>query len=203
MPAPRTAMTRVRRPAVVLAVAVVLPACVLAACGSGDAAPSSSVAAASTSSTSVDGGPATSGPPATASSTPPVGTEELPVVAPGEVVDLGSGVRVSVLELRPVDVQARGPGEVSGTGVAVTVEVDNTSSAPFDLGSVVVNAATGPELEPAIPTDAEPADSLRGTLGTGATATGVYVFQTDADLAGGIVVDVSSGASARVARFGR
>jgi hypothetical protein len=199
-------MMQARRSAVALAIALLTSPFVAAACSSDEdgttttSSASTSDPSATASSTS-DPGPATSGPPATASSTPPVGTEELPVAAPGEVVDLGGGVRVSVVELRPVDVQARGPGETDGPGVAVAVEVVNGSNAAFDLGSVVVNASTGPELEPAIPSDADPAVELRGSLAPGATAEGVYVFQTADDPGAGIVVDVSSGAAARVARF--
>ena len=75
---------------------------------------------------------------------------------------------------RQVTVAARGPGELAGSAVAVTLEVVNGEQARVSLEDAVVTAAAG--TEETSPSDAPPARPLGGTLRPGARTTGVYVF---------------------------
>ncbi len=105
-----------------------------------------------------------------------VGTIDLPAVDAGEEVAINSGIFVTVSEPREVNIEAIGPGEISGAGIALTVQIRNESESPLDLSGLAVNALYG--AVPADTTMAEPSDPLTGSLAPGKDATGVYVFRT-------------------------
>lgn len=94
------------------------------------------------------------------------------LTAPG---DFGSRVSAHIESIRAATTQARGPGEVSGPGLVVTVRIDNGSTKAIDLGNVVV-ALTGSTGAPASPMSADPAHPFTATLAAGSHAIGVYVF---------------------------
>jgi hypothetical protein len=108
---------------------------------------------------------------------------------------------VTVGTPKAVHVTARGPGEVGGSAIAVTVSVRNTSSKAFDLGGLVVNAAYGSAATPAPPTDADPASPLTGRLPPAGRASGTYVFTAPASALSRLRVEVSSDAAARILVF--
>lgn len=153
----------------------------------------------STTSTTV-AGPSTSGAPATVTSSPVVGVNDLGPVGTDEPLEVGTGVTVSVTDVKFLDVDSRAPGETSGPAAAVTLEVRNDSSAPFDLGQVAVSATYGEAL-PAIPTDADPADAVTGSLPAGKSRTGVYVFRLGDEKRPPVLVTVGSGTGPNVLRF--
>ncbi|TWX38670.1 hypothetical protein ES689_08630 [Frigoribacterium sp. ACAM 257] len=71
-------------------------------------------------------------------------------------------------------------GEVSGPAVRVELELTNESTGPVDLGTSVVAVAYGTGRVPAN-TLATGTSSFVGTLESGSSATGVYVFAVPVD----------------------
>ncbi len=74
-----------------------------------------------------------------------------------------------------------GPGDVAAAAVRVTVEITNTGSDPLDLNLVVMNAYMGPERDPAETYEQPGGDPVNGSLESGKTATGVYLFRIPED----------------------
>lgn len=190
-----------------------LVAAVAAACSSssGAAGPAGSAAVNSAGATP-DAPPTTSAPVAPVrSSSPPtsppnrsvpaVAVSTAPPVPIGRTAPLTGDVRVTVGSPKAVRVTARGPGEVGGSAIAVTLSVRNTSPKPFDLGGLVVNAAYGSAATPAPPIDTDPAAPLTGRLAPGGSATGTYVFTAPASALSRLRVEVSSDATARILVF--
>ncbi len=111
-------------------------------------------------------------------------------VALGELGDFGDGVTTRVTDIESVAVEAFMPGEISGPGVAITVELTNGTSAPIDLGSVTVDlVATGDRYATLITTRDDSA--LSGELAPGATGAGTYVFTIADEDRDAVVVQVT------------
>jgi hypothetical protein len=125
-----------------------------------------------------------------------IGSKKLPVVPVGAPVGMDGGLRVRVNGVRDVQIEAQGPGEISGPGVAVSVELKNTSPEPIDLNGSAVNAAFGGT--PASPSSAEPSSPLMGMLAPGRTSTGVYVFLKPPGAKGALLVQFEHNASSDV-----
>lgn len=113
----------------------------------------------------------------------------------------GSGLTASVTRLRGITAEAKGPGEVSGPAVALTVAVENGSNRPVDLGAAVVkleDSAGAPGSEILSP----PAKPLAGRLRPGEkTRSGTYVFRVAKDRRDPITVQVSLGSGLPVLVF--
>ena len=112
----------------------------------------------------------------------------LPAVGVGTEADLGGNAFVTVTKIEPTNLTANGPGEVSGPGVFVTVDVRNATDKPLDLAGLVVNAHYG-DGTPAIPAALQ-RDALSGTVAPGESKSGVYAFSVPADQNSSVVVDV-------------
>lgn len=123
----------------------------------------------------------TAGPPTGVSSGPPAGVNRLPRAKVGQEVDFGDGLLAKVADVKAIDVKAVGPGETSGSGIAVRLVIRNTSKAPVDLAQLSVDV-TDLERVPAVPSRGKPADWLRGHLKRDAAATGTYVFRYEGAL---------------------
>ncbi|WP_169923673.1 hypothetical protein [Propionicimonas paludicola] len=89
-------------------------------------------------------------------------------------------VAVSLTKLVRLQVEGKGPGEISGPAVAVTVRIRNQATSPLDLDHVIVNLldATG---QLATPMTADPAAPFHGQLAAGADQSAVYVFSVTKD----------------------
>jgi hypothetical protein len=124
--------------------------------------------------------PSASIPPATASGTPtvvPSATLEPTVTSSiGATAQTGGGVTARVDRITAVQGEARGPGEVAGPALRVTLEVANGSSKPIDLSTVVVNLYYGKNSKPATALSGPDLQPFSGDLAAGARATGSYVF---------------------------
>lgn len=131
-------------------------------------------------------------------SRPSVAITSLPPVKVGAGATIGTGVVVTVGAIDWVDVKANGPGEIAGKGAKVLVTLENTSGAAFDLSSVAVNASY-PNGTPVSPNGSPPAKELTGSLASGASATGVYLFTLTAGATDRLNVEVSSGAAPGIA----
>lgn len=128
-------------------------------------------------------------PPPGATGAPVAGITQLPPVAVGQAADLGSGLLASVQKIDPLQITATGPGELNGPGVGVTVQVENKTSKPVDLGGIVVNASYG-NGQAAAGSLAAPSRAFTGQLESGKSAQAVYVFQVPARDAPSVVVDI-------------
>ena len=118
----------------------------------------------------------------------------------GQEVALGE-LRATVVSVEPVAVDARGPGEIAGSGAAVRLRVRNASSAPADLAGLAVTASS-PDGVPAVPSSGEPAEPLAGALAPGEQRSGTYVFALPAGAPRGepaLRVEVGSDAAREVA----
>jgi hypothetical protein len=80
--------------------------------------------------------------------------------------------------------------------------VQNTSGKPFNLDGFAINATYGKQT-PASPTSSGPADPQSGTLKSGSSASGVYVFSTPHSSAATLDVEVSSSSAAKILVFRR
>lgn len=111
-----------------------------------------------------------------------------------------SGVLVTLPSIKAIQAKGRGPGEVSGPALAVTVRVRNDRSTAVDLGNAVVNL-TAADGSPGSMMTGPPADPLPARVGSGKAATGVYVFAVPVDQRDPIVVEASIGADIPTAVF--
>ena len=144
--------------------------------------------------------PPTSGPPATALPGNPVAINPLTPVGKGTSVELSKGVTVKVVSSRRFNATATNPGDIAGPAVAVTLQIDNGSSSAVDLSQLAVSATYGNGI-PADENTSSPSKLLSGSLSSGATQQGVYVFRVPTNQAGTVIVSVQSGAAADVPQF--
>jgi hypothetical protein len=107
-------------------------------------------------------------------------TPEAPPVAFDESPTVVTGVTARVKSVTAVDGEATLPGEVAGPAVRAELELTNDSGTPVDLSAIVVNLAYGPDRTPAN-TFSTGTSSLSGTLDTGSSAAGSYVFAVPTD----------------------
>ena len=117
-----------------------------------------------------------------------------------DVVLLETGVRVSVVEISGITVEAETPGEIAGPAVAATVRFENGSGEPLDLGGTMVSLVDAAG-NVAVPTTSAPAAPTSGTLDDGATAEGTYVFRMPEDTRNAITLTVDYSAGAPVVVF--
>lgn len=123
---------------------------------------------------------------------PPVAFDASPVVVPG--------VTLRVKDVTAVDGTATLPGEVSGPGVSVELELTNASGTPVDLGTTVVGLAYGAERVPAN-VFSTGTSSFTGSVATGTSATGTYVFAVPADERSSLRVTVDTAVDVPVVVF--
>lgn len=117
-----------------------------------------------------------------------------------DVVELDTGVRISVAEISGVTVEANTPGEVAGPAVAATVRFENDSRGPLDLSAAMITLldAAG---NVAAPTTSSPAAPAFGTLPEGEAVEGTYVFLVPEDTRDEITLTVDYQAGAPVVVF--
>lgn len=174
-----------RRRALVLAGAAVLAAAIVVIgiaviAPSGDDAPATDGPGSADESTTAPS-QATEEPQADAGGQTPSSTGDSPADREQPPVELGAsptlseGITLRVESLSAVDGEAALPGEIGGPAVAATIAITNSSDAPLDLSSLVVNAYSGEAVTPANPlstgTISFPASAAAGTV-----TTATYVF---------------------------
>ena len=123
----------------------------------------------------------------------------LPPARPSVPVTVAPSARAVLVGSREVTVEARGPGEIGGPAIAVTLAVTNPSARRLSLRAVAVTAEIdGQEAEVAT---APPAAPLGGVLAPGATVRAVYVFVVPRQVRGSLELTVSLAPEVPVARF--
>ena len=112
----------------------------------------------------------------------------LPPVPLDQPAQVGPGLEVRIGDVEAVEVTGRGPGQVSGPAVAVTVEVANAGAAALDVAGLAVSLAYA-DTE-AGPVDGPPADPVAGPVPAGADVSGTYVFLVPEDQRAAVTVRV-------------
>lgn len=117
-----------------------------------------------------------------------------------DVAPFGNAVSARIVSVASTQAEAHVPGERSGPGVLVTVEMTNGSAAPINLDNVTVDLtdANGSSASRVTPT--EPHD-LAGDLAPGQTTTGEYLFAMPVDQRGSVTVRVKYSADTPVVIF--
>ncbi len=109
-------------------------------------------------------------------------------------------VSVRITSVKAITAKAKGIGEVSGPGLALTVELENDSDKAVNLNEVVLNL-TGSDDAPGNPMSEKPAKPFSGRLAAGKTARGVYVFTVNPGARKPITVDVTISGGSTVVVF--
>lgn len=97
-----------------------------------------------------------------------------------EAAEFGDGVVARLTSITSTELTAQVPGEISGPGVVIAVEITNGSDSEIDLDPLSVNLFDLSDA-PLLPISTDPADPLSGGLAPGDTRTGRYVFTVPAD----------------------
>jgi hypothetical protein len=139
----------------------------------GDAGRTSSPTAVASASPS----PTNSGPTPEPTVDPNFGEPVVDEVGTDGQADFGGDVSARIISITPYAATASQAGEVSGPAVLVELELLNESGDALPLDPVTVNAYYGADRIPASPVTSDPASApFTGTLESGATARGSYVF---------------------------
>jgi len=137
----------------------------------------------STSVPSTGTGPGTTTPPNTG-----IASNLLPPIGVGEPGALANNLFATVTRIEPTTFTAAGPGETSGPGVLVTVEVRNETDEAIDLAGFAINAHYG-DGTPAPPIMVA-GDALAGLLAPGERKSGQYGFRVAQGQEATVVVDI-------------
>jgi hypothetical protein len=120
----------------------------------------------------------------------------LPAVALDKPAAVGNGVTGTVVSLEAIDGTGRGPGNIAGPALRVTVRITNGTTAPQSVGAVAVDMTYGTDHRPASPLDDPSEKPFSGMVGPGDSAVGVYVFTVPADDRSVVTVSVGYQAGA-------
>lgn len=113
-----------------------------------------------------------------------------PPVSLRAVAHFGTGVTARIMSIKAIEYHAVGPGQVSGPGLRLVVQIDNGTAKSIGLGNAVVtivDARGTPGVEMNITPQASDDDAvhpgpgnfsypLRGLLAPGHKTSGTYVF---------------------------
>lgn len=127
--------------------------------------------------------------------------KNLAPVALGKPSSFGNGVTTSLVSVKRVTVTGHRPGEISGTGLAVTVQFTNGGTAPVSLNTAAVNTFTGAVGAPATPVHGVATRPLQGTLAPGRSQSATYVFAAPEAGLGDVTVTVAWLAGSATAVF--
>jgi hypothetical protein len=136
--------------------------------------------------------PSPAGPTGDVDQAPP----QLPAVDLSEAAQVGNGVTARITRLEAIDGTGKGPGNIAGPALRVTVRITNGTADTLSLDGVAVDMTHGADALPASPLDDPSADPFTGVVQPGASADGVYVFTVPADDRDAITVTVGYQAGA-------
>jgi hypothetical protein len=220
-----TGPTRRRVVAAVIAVLVVVAILVVVRLASGGTSSSpSSVASGSPSATATSpatpapsvsaSGPSTSATPSPAATTPaspaPSATtpetpkvlqthKPVPIKTPAP---FGDGVTAAIVSVVPVQSVAKGPGEISGPAIKVTISLKNGTKGAISVNQVTVNVSYGKQASPASNIQGDPSNKpFSGTVAVGASAAGTYIFDIPTNERSNVSISVSYAALSPIVVF--
>jgi hypothetical protein len=117
-----------------------------------------------------------------------VPTTKAPLKDKGE---LGNGVTIKVSKIESVKGVARGPGEVAGPALRISIHVDNESRKTIPMNLALVNVYYGKGRLPASPLSAPGAAPLSNPIPPSKSDTGKYVFGVPKDQRSNLQVEFS------------
>lgn len=141
--------------------------------------------------------PDEAGAPSLATESSPVGTDTLEPVPAFEEAPFGDGLVATVTEIEEVELEGMGPGETSGPGILVSLELRNDSSEDIDLTGLVVNASYDGGT-PAIANTSPVTSPFSDLLAPGESRDGVYAFRVPPKQAASVQVELQHFASANI-----
>lgn len=112
----------------------------------------------------------------------------------------GGKVTAVITKVARVKATAKGPGEIAGEAIAITLSIHNGSTKSLDLGGLVVNVVDAAGT-PQVPTSSEPSDPISGAAAAGSDIKGTYVFTIQNSLKNPVRVSVSYSTEAPVVLF--
>ena len=112
----------------------------------------------------------------------------------------GGKVTAAITKVAMVKASAKGPGEIAGAAIAITVSIHNGSAKAVDLSGLVVNVADKSGA-PQIPTSSDPSDPISGSAAAGSDVKGVYVFTIQNTIKNPVSISVSYSTEAPVVLF--
>lgn len=181
-------MNRVVRTALAALAATALAGGLVASCSGGGAERAGDQSTTGSSGSSATAGPSgSSSSPSSGSASPQPTTSSVGPASPTmrpthaarplrSTATFDPAVTVHVASIKAVTVKGRGPGELSGPAVAVTLVLVNGTSKPLDATNSVVTATYGASRTPAVDSSSSPSNPWRGTVAAGGTSSGTYVF---------------------------
>ncbi len=99
-----------------------------------------------------------------------------PAVPLTATADFGTGMKLRIMRIESVQGVARGPGEVAGPAVRLTLRMSNGSDSAVSLESAVVDVSTGADRTPAPSLTGPGGRRFEGDVSPGGSMTAVYVF---------------------------
>lgn len=136
-----------------------------------------------------------------------------PPVSLRAVADFGTGVTARIMSVRAIEYHAVAPGQVSGPGLRLVIQVSNGTGKPVGLANAVVEIADA-RGTPGVYMNITPAGSgaghpgpgnfsypLRGVLAPGHKASGTYVFTIPAGYRTPVTVNFSYAGGGPVVLF--
>ncbi|MEL0625626.1 hypothetical protein V6245_01575 [Salinibacterium amurskyense] len=113
---------------------------------------------------------------------------DVPPVAIDEPADVTPGLVAAITKVEEVDGTARGPGEVAGPSLRVTVTMTNSTASVVSLRTTVISCYFGADRTPA-PELREPGGApLPASLAANSAIDGVYIFTVPADQRGNVTL---------------
>lgn len=145
----------------------------------------------------------------TATPTPSVTTQETPQVLQTHrpvpmktAAPFGDGVTATIVSVVPVQSIGKGPGEISGPAIKVTISLENGTNNTVPVNQVTVNASYGTADDPSIPILGDPsAKPFTGTVASGASTRGTYIFDIPTGDRSRVTVSVSHAALSPIVVF--
>jgi hypothetical protein len=146
---------------------------------------------------------------------PAVAVATKPPVSLRAVADFGTGVTARIMSVKAIEYHAVGPGQVSGPGLRLVIQVSNGTGKPVGLDNAVVTIADA-RGTPGVAMLITPAGSgddaghpgpsnfsypLRGVLAPGHKASGTYVFTVPAGYRTPVTVNFSYAGGGPVVLF--
>jgi hypothetical protein len=131
------------------------------------------------------------------------------------VADFGTGVTAQIMSIKAIEYHAVAPGQVSGPGLRLVIQVSNGTAKPVGLGNAVVTIADA-RGTPGVPMNLTPQTSgdgeshpgpgnfsypMRGLLAPHHKASGTYVFTIPAGHRNPVTVNFSYAGGGPVVLF--
>lgn len=145
--------------------------------------------------TPTDSAPSESIPPGSLETVPVEPAETKPAVALDAPSSIARGLVARVTDIEAVEGEARGPGEIAGPALRVSVEIRNDTRRAESLAGSVVTVAYGRDPAPGVALSGPGVRPLAGSVPAGGAATGRYVVGVPLDQRDRIQVTISLRAS--------